>query len=273
MIGYKAFDDRLCCRGYQFEVGKTYETGFEKCQLRLCSHTVFHFCRELNKIEIMSSYTLSRSRVCEVIAEGDIINEGYKYGTNKIHILREIPKEELDKYINSYNTGFGNSGDYNTGNYNTGDCNAGNWNTGYYNTGSYNTGSWNSGEFNIGFFNTDMSPVRMFNKETTIPFADIKFPSFLQKVKPVIYIDITKDKEYSEEDRKNNKSTIDTFKGFLKKIDFKEAFRRAWDNASKEEHKELLKLPNWDNKVFKEISGIDAEKEISDEENLADEEG
>ena len=36
-------------------------------------------------------------------------------------------------------------------------------------------------------------------------------------------------------------------------------------DTPKEEHKELLKLPNWDNEVFKEISGIDAEAEIAKE--------
>ena len=44
-----------------------------------------------------------------------------------------------------------------------------------------------------------------------------------------------------------------------------EAFRIAWNKASKEEHKKLLKLPNWNNEIFMEISAIDAEAEIAKE--------
>ena len=114
MIGYKAFDENLQCRGFQFEVGKTYETGKTKEELKLCTDTVIHFCRELNKIENTSNYVISKSRVCEVIAEGDIVTDGNKYGTNKLFILREIPRGELDKY-NHFNSGNHNSGDYNSG--------------------------------------------------------------------------------------------------------------------------------------------------------------
>ena len=95
MIGYKAFDENLQCKGFQFEVGKSYDTGRAKEDLRLCSDTVFHFCRELYKIENVSDYRISKSRVCEVIAEGDVVTDGDKYGTNKLFILREIPREEV----------------------------------------------------------------------------------------------------------------------------------------------------------------------------------
>ena len=46
-------------------------------------------------------------------------------------------------------------------------------------------------------------------------------------------------------------------------LDYKEAWRLAWDKASVKERKKLFALPNWNNKVFKEITGIDAEKEIN----------
>ena len=306
MIGYKAFDENLQCRGFQFEVGKTYETGKTKEELTLCSDTVFHFCRELQKIPKVSPYNISESRVCEVIAEGDVITDGDKYGTNKLFILREIPREELDKYNNynsgdrnsgdcnsgdrnsgdcnsgdynsgnrnsgnrnsgdynsgDYNSGNRNSGDYNSGNWNSGDYNSGNWNSGDYNSGNRNSGNWNSGDCNSGYFNSDSPLVRIFNKETNIPLNHIDFPSFL-------YFDFTvwvSHDTATDEEKEAHKIDIETCGGFTKAISYKEAFRIAWNKASKEEHKKLLKLPNWDNAIFKEISGIDAEFEIANEE-------
>ena len=219
MVGYKAFDENLQCRGFQFEVGKTYDTGRTKEELRLCSDTVFHFCRELHKIEKVSEYCISKSRVCEVIAEGDVVTEGELYGTNKLFILREIPHEELNKY-NGWNCG---------------DRNSGNWNC-----GDGNSGDWNSGDGNSGFFNTDSPPVRIFNKETAR--NDIDFPNFL-------YFDLTvwvSHDTATDEEREAHKIDIETCGGFTKAIPYKEAFRIAWDKASKEEHKKLLKLPNWE---------------------------
>ena len=300
MIGYKAFDENLQCRGFQFEVGKTYETGRAKEDLKLCSDTVFHFCRELHKIENVSDYYISKSRVCEVIAEGDIVTDGDKYGTNKLTILREIPREELNEYniCNSgnrnsgnwnsgnrnsgyRNSGYSNSGDYNSGNWNSGDYNSGNWNSGNRNSGSWNSGNrnsgdcnsgncnsgncnsgnWNSGDWNSGFFNTDSPLVRIFNKETNVPRDNIAFPRFL-------YFSTTVWVSYdtaTDEEKEVHKIDIKTCGGFVKEISYKEAFRIAWDKAGKEEHKKLLNLPNWNNEIFMEISGIDAEAEIAKE--------
>ena len=285
MIGYKAFDKNLQCRGFQFEVGKTYETGRAKEDLRLYSDTVFHFCRELRRIEDVSNYCISKSRVCEVIAEGDIVMDGSKYGTNKLTILREIPREELNEY-NSWNSGDWNSGDWNSGDWNSGDWNSGdwnsgnrnsgdwnsgdrnsgdrnsgNWNSGDRNSGNRNSGNWNSGDRNSGFFNTDSPLVRIFNKETNVPCNDIDFPSFL-------YFDLTvwvSHDTATDEEKEVHKIDIETCGGFTKAISYKEAFRLAWDKAGKTEHNKLLKLPNWDNEIFKEISGIDAEYEIEKE--------
>ena len=262
MIGYKAFDENLCCRGFQFEIGKTYTKNTKKKDLECCTDKVFHFCRELHAIEKESNYELSKARICEVIA-GDYVKSGEKYGTNSITILREITGEEKKTLLNSgdCNSGDCNSGDCNSGNWNSGDCNSGDLNSGNRNSGNRNSGNWNSGHCNSGYFNTNEPFVRIFNKESNKTRAEINFPSFL-------YFDLNVWVSYdtaTSEEKEKYKNEIETCGGFLKTLEYKEAFRLAWDKASKEEHKKLLTLPNWDNEIFKEISGIDAEAEIEKE--------
>ena len=242
MIGYKATDKNGCCRGFKFEVGKTYTKDTPKEELECCTDKVFHFCRELFAIEKESDYKLSESRIFEVIA-GDYVRSGDKYGTNSLTILREIEGEEKQDLINS------------------GNCNSGDWNSGDWNSGNRNSGDWNSGNSNSGFFNTNEPFIRMFNKNTKKKREDIYFPSFL-------YFDLTvwvSHDTATEEEKAEHKAEIETCGGFLKTLEYKEAFRIAWDKASKEEHKQVLELPNFDNEIFKEISGIDAEAEIAKE--------
>ncbi len=298
MIGYKAFDKDLKCRGFQFEVGKTYTKDTKKENMECCTDKVFHFCRELFAIEKESNYKLSESRICEVIA-GDFVKSGDKYGTNSLTILREIPEAEKKELINSgncnsgnwnsgnrnsgnrnsgdWNSGNWNSGDWNSGDWNSGNCNSGNrnsgdWNSGNWNSGNCNSGNWNSGDWNSGnwnssnwnsgFFNSDEPNVRMFNKETSMKRDDVNIPSWC-------YFNLTvwvSHDTATEEEKEQHKTEIETCGGFIKTLEYKEAFRLAWDKASKEEHKKLLDLPNWDNEIFKEISGIDAEAEIANEE-------
>ena len=247
MIGYKATDMNGCCRGFKFEVGKTYTKDTPVEELECCTDKVFHFCRELFAIEKESCYKLSKSRLFEVIA-GDYVRSGDKYGTNSLTILREITGKEKEELCNS-------------GSRNSGDGNSGSRNSGSWNSGSWNSGSWNSGDGNSGYFNTNTPTVRMFNGDTLYHVEDIDFPSFL-------YFDLTVWVSYdtaTEEEKREHKKEIETCGGYLKTLEYKEAFRLAWDKASKEEHKKLLALPNWDNEIFKEISGIDAEAEIKKE--------
>ena len=284
MIGYKATDKNGCCRGFKYEVGKTYTKDTPKEKLECCTDKVFHFCREIYAIEKTSEYKLSESRLFEVVA-GDFVRYGNIYGTNSLTILREIEgKEKLD-IINSGNCNSGNcnsgnrnsgnwnSGNRNSGNRNSGTWNSGNWNSGDWNSGNYNSGNcnsgncnsgnrnsgnWNSGDRNSGFFNSDEPCVRMFNKMTNYKREDVKIPSWC-------YFELTvwvSHDTATEEEKTEHKAEIEIYGGFLKTIDYKDAWRLAWNKASIEERKKLFELPNWDNEVFKEITGIDAENEI-----------
>ena len=307
MIGYKAFDMELKCRGFQFEVGKTYDTGIADEKLELCTKSVFHFCREINRIECVSGYKLSKSRVCEVVAEGSVVSsDDGKFGTNRIMILRELTREEIEKYGNwnsgnsnsgnrnsgdwnsgnnnsgnrnsgnrnsgdwnsgnrnsgNSNSGNSNSGNSNSGNWNSGNCNSGNWNSGNWNSGDCNSGNWNSGNSNSGYFNVDSPLVRIFGKETDVKKEDIDFPSWLYfGLTQWVSHDTATDKE-----KKEHKNEIEIFGGFLKTLTYKEAFRLAWRKVEFSERKKLFSLPNWNNEIFMQISGIDAEKEIAEEE-------
>lgn len=184
MKGYKAFDENLRCRGFQYEIGQTYEMDGEID----CCERGFHFCKDF--ADCYKYYPMSEdTRICEVEAIGEIKTDKIRYCTNKIKILSEVenPRERSNVdtsssgYLNSgcnnsgsrnsgsrnsgscnsgdHNSGNCNSGHYNSGNCNSGVCNSGNGNTGkhnsgFYNTGNGNTGNRNSGNWNSGFYNT-----------------------------------------------------------------------------------------------------------------------
>lgn len=240
MIGYKAFDSDLKCRGFKFEIGQEYTLETPKDKMELCSAGVFHFCRYPIDIERNSNYSLANSRICEVIATGDVIsNDEGKFGTNKLLILREIIGEEKNKLLHW------NSGDRNSG---------------YWNSGDRNSGDWNSGDWNSGYCNSDSPKVRMFNKMTKLNFNDITFPNYFYEVSPVRFISAD---TATYEQQKGHKKDIETCGGYYEKVEYKEAWRIAWNAASDEDRRKTLSLPNFDADVFFEISGIDVRKELN----------
>ena len=158
----KGFDKDLKCRGFQFEVGGVYDTGAK--ELRLCSDTVFHFCDSLEKVHEYYDCSNDENRYCEIEVIGELVFDGYKCGSNKIKVLREIVGEELDilkGYKNGncglFNSGYWNSGDSNSGDRNSGNMNSGKWNSGDRNSGNRNSGKWNSGNSNSGYSNSGNS--------------------------------------------------------------------------------------------------------------------
>ena len=217
---YKVFSPDWTCKGFQYEVGKSYHED----NIKICKKG-FHACLKLS--DCFSYYDFDKkNKVAEVELSGEIQRDNsFKCCASDITIVKELPWEEVLTLCNSGNR----------------------------NSGNRNSGDWNSGNCNSGFFNTDSPLVRIFNKETNVSCDDIDFPSFL-------YFDLTvwvSHDTATEKEKKEHKQEIETCGGFLKVLDYKEAFKLAWDNASEKEHEQVKQLPNFDADIFYEISGID----------------
>ena len=171
-----------------------------------------------------------------------------------------------------YNTGDCNSGDCNSGSRNSGsrnsgDCNSGDWNsgngnTGYGNSGNCNSGNWNSGNWNSGYLNTSAQKYSfIFNRQVEKSIlAQIEFPSFMF----FTLTDWVPSSKMSHKEKERHPEYVKTG-GYLKKYTYKEAFRKSFEKAKQlpnwpDQLKRLKSLPNFDVKIFEEISGIKEEE-------------
>ena len=116
MIGYKAFNNDLTCRGFQYEVGQTYSMN----EKPIPCERGFHFCKSI--AETYDFYpTADTTRICKIEALGEVqTDDDKKYCTNMIKIIEEITEDWECK---------GNSNSSNSGDCNSGDCNSGLFNT------------------------------------------------------------------------------------------------------------------------------------------------
>ena len=161
-----------------------------------------------------------------------------------------------------------NSRSWNSGDSNSGYWNSGYSNSGYRNSGNSNSGDWNSGDWNSGFFNINKPKVRIFGKETDIKKEDIDFPIYL-------YFNLTEFIDYDDmsEEEKQNNSSAEFTKGYLKTYEYKEAFKKSFEQAEIYDIKKTLELPNFDYEIFEEISSIsesDFDRRLNDNIKIID---
>ena len=284
----KGFDEDLKCRDFQFEIGQTYDTGAKDDELKLCTNTVFHFCRSLQQVH--EYYNCKEdNRYCEIEVLGKLIEDDDKCGSNKIKIIREITGDELNRlkglergntglfntgnrntgdcntgdyntgdynngHMNTgdYNNGHMNTGDYNNGNRNTGDYNNGHMNTGYYNNGHMNTGDWNTGTFNKCNYSNGF-----FNtKEPTVNIFNVDSGMTASEFYNSKYYDALISSPFilTEWIKDESKGLIG---GYLIEYTFEEACKNWWNKMSDNDKKIIKSIPNFNAVIFKEITGIE----------------
>ena len=299
---YKAFNNDLTCIGFQYEVGKEYH---RKGKLELCKSGFHACPKLVDCFRFYSfSETETRVAEVLVWGKVKYEDTGVKLCASNIKVGRELTWSEVLFLCNggNHNTGYGNSGDcnsgsrnsssLNSGNWNSGDWNSGNHNTGYGNSGNWNSGNrnsggwnsgdwnsgnrnsgdwnsgnrnsgdWNSGDWNSGYLNTSAQKYTfIFNKpvEKSV-LAQIEFPKFMR----FILTEWIPDSKMSRQEKEQHPEYA-TVGGYLKKYDYKEAFRKSFEEAKRlpdwpEQLEKLKSLPNFDAKIFEEISGIEEEE-------------
>lgn len=153
----------------------------------------------------------------------------------------------------NYNIWNRNSWNRNTWNYNTWNWNTWDWNTWNWNTWNYNAWDWNAWDWNTWYFNIDTpKTIRCFGIEIDREIWDKAYkPSWL-------FFNLTEwitEDNMTDEEKENN-PTYKTTWWYLKKYDYKEAFKMSYDKASQEDRETVKSLPWFNSDIFYEISGI-----------------
>lgn len=231
MEGYKVFEPDWTCRGFQYEVGKTFEEDVTPS----CCNRGFHFCKELK--DCFNYYPFNPdNKVAKGIALGEIDEESddSKCCTNKIQIVEEISWEDVLRMVN---LGKGNAGLWNSG-----DC---------------NSGDWNKTNFSNGCFNTEEPKIFLFNKPSDWTYRDWlnSDARYLLNQIPRNVVDWIWSDDMTDEEKKQHPE-YEVVGGYLKILDESECGQLWWDSLS-ERYKNIIKaMPNFDKEIFEDVTGI-----------------
>ena len=291
--GYKVFNSDWTCKGYQYKVGGEYQMdedikiclrGFHFCE-RLVDCFGYYLFDSNNKV--------AEIEACGIIKKEE---NGNKSVTNHIKIIKELSWLEVCDLVNAgkdntglsnsgnsnsgnsnsgnwnsgdsnsgnSNSGDSNSGNSNSGNWNSGDSNSGNsnsgdWNSGYWNSGNWNSGYCNSGYWNSGIFNSDKCKLNLFNTPTKYTMDELE-ANYEIAINAILYSEFPLTKWISAENmtvkEKKENPQWETLGGYLKQNSYKDAWKISWKNMREEERQAIQNLPNFNKKIFKEITGI-----------------
>ena len=226
MEGYKVFEPDWTCRGFQYEVGKTFEEDVTPS----CCNRGFHFCKELK--DCFNYYPFNPdNKVAKVIALGEIDEESddSKCCTNKIQIVEEISWEDVLRMVN----------------------------LGKGNAGLCNSGDWNNTNFSNGCFNTQEPKILLFNKPSDWTYRDWlnSDARYILNQIPRNVVEWVYSSDMTEEEKKSYPS-YETTGGYLKILDEKDCSQIWWDGLSVDDKNIVMSLPNFNAEIYEKCTGI-----------------
>ena len=230
--GYKVFNSDWTCRGFQYEVGKTYTLEGKP---EICVNG-FHFCENL--VDCFNYYKFDpNNKVAEIRAYNTILNNGKdKSCTNKIKIMKELSWAEVLRMVNS-----------------------GDFNSGYFNSGDFNSGDFNSINNSSGCFNTEETTIRFFNKESNWTYKDWEMSNARRLLLDMpqsefVWIDYTR----MTDEEKTAHPEAEVTVGYLKKMD--SDVQKWWNELAENDKNEIKAIPNFDADIFRQCTGIGINK-------------
>lgn len=276
LFGYKAFNQDLTCRGFQYEIGKTYQLP-ENEKLELCQ-SGFHFCVDrdacFNYYKEVDLKTKNSTRICRIRASGEIQTDGDKYVAREIEILEEVQDVKREYNIGAWNRGYDNCGHLNTGDRNTGNRNHGYGNNGSYNEGDNNYGYKNIGHCNTGSYNNGRSCIGVFNHGFDVVGqcnhgnhiigcgndANYAIGLFNTKATPIYLFNKLYEPGY-EELYNHHSYALNLLLDLIKdKGNMDAAIAHLCYYGATGKLEAICALPNFDEEVFEQITGINLEE-------------